>query len=115
MHASTSAGAALALNGSRYLPDFSRPALSVTQLIKGQPAYIVPQRVGWQEKAIACAIGCPLLAPEPDVAQVRTKPPPSTIEKADSRACLHDLAVFDALGGKARFCGGRRERASGGA
>ena len=43
------------------------------QLIKGQPnAYIVPSRVGWQEKAIACALGCPLLAPaSPETAQVR--------------------------------------------
>ena len=76
------------------------------QLIKGQPAYIVPRRVGWQEKAIACAIGCPLLAPEPDVAQVRTTPSSSTIAKADFHARLRDLAVFDALGGQARFCGG---------
>ena len=67
------------------------------QLIKGQPAYIVPRCVGWQEKAIACAIGCPLLAPEPDVAQVCTTPSSSTIAKADVLVRLRDPAVFDAL------------------
>ena len=36
----------------------SAVGLLMLQLIKGQPAYIVPRCVGWQ--AIACAIGCPL-------------------------------------------------------